>query len=821
MLLNTLSGRTYNDLAQYPIMPWVIADYNDTLSLTSPSSFRDLSYPIYAQSSSLRELLKVKFESAEDEYMKYHCGSHYSNPGFVCYFLVRIKPFSLTAAEIQGGCFDTPDRLFFNIKNMYDVNDKYQELIPELYTLPEMFVNVNKYMYGKTQVGDVVDDVKLPKWALGDPRLFSKMNMKAMESSLVSEKINEWIDLIFGYRQKGTEAIEHCNMLRGVCYSFDPNKLISDNVEDEIESVYEDIELKINEICEMGQNPQMLFNKSHPRKERHQRTIAFFSRGVYLMNFKPKEKEYKIKLDSRINDFKSLYETQSYANSGASGVSAFRMVYEDSGDAFEKKVDRTIYIAVGEKKILLPKSYKNYVDWNKGKNEIRIVKPMKKIAFEFYLKHNSPITTIKAIRKYLIVGFADGIVRKYKIKKIKYDTVITKANEDKKEKKQNFIGKLFHKKKEDKSIIKDASVSSIDNSNTQRNQIKFNDEICIDYSNEYNLDSFLSSKKHFYTLTPRVIYLSQNEDINNEYFIHCTSSHEIKSLFKYEDKKNAKTKTINLFMINETNSISGSIRIIEINDAYSLIIIIDEYNFIYIIDLSSFSLLQKIKCESKRKIISINHCELTGDFVVATKSEIFFYNINAVSLSSVTISEFSIFAYITDIQIATSKSDDANILSALSDGNVLLWKVINRNLSPQQTNEYKSHFSLYVPKPSEKFLRFDLLMRIKATNKLISKIKLSGDMTTLIVINIDNNISYLSYEDFLEKKKKSKQLKTCPNCLSGISTSKIVCHLCNKKLCSKCKIEEKIPEFSLKNKKAICEDCKALLTSTNKLLYDF
>ena len=94
-------------------------------------------------------------------------------------------------------------------------------------------------------------------------------------------------------------------------------------------------------------------------------------------------------------------------------------------------------------------------------------------------------------------------------------------------------------------------------------------------------------------------------------------------------------------------------------------------------------------------------------------------------------------------------------------------------------------------------------------------------MTTLIVINKDNIISYLSYEDFLEKKKKSKQLKTCPNCLSGISTSKIVCHLCNKKLCSKCKIEEKIPEFSLKNKKAICEDCKALLTSTNKLLYDF
>ena len=27
MHLNTLAGRSYNDLAQYPIFPWVLADY--------------------------------------------------------------------------------------------------------------------------------------------------------------------------------------------------------------------------------------------------------------------------------------------------------------------------------------------------------------------------------------------------------------------------------------------------------------------------------------------------------------------------------------------------------------------------------------------------------------------------------------------------------------------------------------------------------------------------------------------------------------------------------------------------------------------------
>ena len=44
MYLNTIAGRTYNDLNQYPIFPWVLADYSSNiLDLDDPSSFRDLS----------------------------------------------------------------------------------------------------------------------------------------------------------------------------------------------------------------------------------------------------------------------------------------------------------------------------------------------------------------------------------------------------------------------------------------------------------------------------------------------------------------------------------------------------------------------------------------------------------------------------------------------------------------------------------------------------------------------------------------------------------------------------------------------------------
>lgn len=51
MHLNTLAGRSYNDLMQYPIFPWILSDYDGAeLDLTSPSTFRDFSKPMGAQS---------------------------------------------------------------------------------------------------------------------------------------------------------------------------------------------------------------------------------------------------------------------------------------------------------------------------------------------------------------------------------------------------------------------------------------------------------------------------------------------------------------------------------------------------------------------------------------------------------------------------------------------------------------------------------------------------------------------------------------------------------------------------------------------------
>lgn len=57
----------------------------------------------------------------------------------------------------------------------------------------------------------VVDDVVLPPWAI-DATDFVSKHRAALESDHVSAHLHLWIDLIFGYRQKGKAAEEALNV---------------------------------------------------------------------------------------------------------------------------------------------------------------------------------------------------------------------------------------------------------------------------------------------------------------------------------------------------------------------------------------------------------------------------------------------------------------------------------------------------------------------------------------------------------------------------------------------------------------------------------
>lgn len=82
--LNTLAGRTFNDLNQYPVFPWVLADYTSpSLDLNAPATYRDLSKPVGALSEKRRLEFEDRYESLKEDpdIPPFHYGSHYSSAG--------------------------------------------------------------------------------------------------------------------------------------------------------------------------------------------------------------------------------------------------------------------------------------------------------------------------------------------------------------------------------------------------------------------------------------------------------------------------------------------------------------------------------------------------------------------------------------------------------------------------------------------------------------------------------------------------------------------------------------------------------------------
>lgn len=226
MHLNTLAGRSYNDLMQYPVFPWILADYDsEELDLTNPASFRDFSHPMGGQSPDRLEQFQKRFKEWDDpgETPPYFYGTHYSSAMIVCSYLVRMEPFTQHFLRLQGGHFDLADRLFHSIKeawlsasklNMADV----KELIPEFFYLPEMLMNSNNFDLGTKQNGESLNHVILPKWAKGDAREFIRLHRQALECDYVSQNLHQWIDLIFGYRQQGQAAVEASNVFHHLFY---------------------------------------------------------------------------------------------------------------------------------------------------------------------------------------------------------------------------------------------------------------------------------------------------------------------------------------------------------------------------------------------------------------------------------------------------------------------------------------------------------------------------------------------------------------------------------------------------------------------------
>jgi len=180
-----------------------------------------------------------------------------SNPSITNFYLIRIEPFATLHIELQDQSFDNPSRLFTSIGGTLDrirrSPHSIRELIPEFFFSSEFLVNSNGFNLGSLS-GQQVNDVLLPPWSKR-PVDFIHVNSLALESDYVSEHLNGWIDLIWGSKQRGEEAIKSDNTYNPLLYADvwkTPSKT-KDYQTDIIESF----------LSSFGQIPQQLFTTPH------------------------------------------------------------------------------------------------------------------------------------------------------------------------------------------------------------------------------------------------------------------------------------------------------------------------------------------------------------------------------------------------------------------------------------------------------------------------------------------------------------------------------------------------------------------------------
>lgn len=252
MFLNTIAGRTYQDLNQYPVFPWILTNYeSEELDLNLPTNFRDLSKPVGALNSKRRAEFVERYETWDNPKVPaFHYGTHYSTAAFTLNWLCRLRgAHNSSYLALQDGKYEEDSRLFLSIgdswvSSLIGGQQNVKELIPEFFYLPEMF---------HSNLG--LPEVEYPAWAKSADQ-FVRIHRIALESELVSCQLHQWIDLIFGYKQRGPEAINSVNTFYYLTYQGNVNlNMIQDgSLRDAIET----------QIKHFGQTPSQLTTEPHP-----------------------------------------------------------------------------------------------------------------------------------------------------------------------------------------------------------------------------------------------------------------------------------------------------------------------------------------------------------------------------------------------------------------------------------------------------------------------------------------------------------------------------------------------------------------------------
>ena len=299
MIMNLYANRSYNDINQYPVFPWIITDYTSKTfePFTTDNYIRPMNKPMgmmdfTEESKERKENYEEHWRSSEadedrvDNYDRY--GSHYSTSLYLTYYLVRVFPYSYIRIELQGKSFDDPNRLFNSLPNSFDCaltqKSDLRELIPEFFCFPEMFSNMNELNLGEIDVKGtpkLVEGVEMPAWADYNEYNFIAKHRLLLESLEINEKINEWFNLIFGSKQKGKEAKKIGNLFIKQTYEDFEETYLKSSKKDQIYQC---------RMVEFGVTPNQLF-KYDAHKRNYLRDCGKIKRTLLYRILKHRHKK--------------------------------------------------------------------------------------------------------------------------------------------------------------------------------------------------------------------------------------------------------------------------------------------------------------------------------------------------------------------------------------------------------------------------------------------------------------------------------------------------------------------------------------------------
>lgn len=202
MLLNHHAGRIIGDPNNHPIFPWVM-DFTH-----SDSGFRDLSKSKHYLTKGedqlnftfLSAMEEIRQAPSQDPVIPHHIGDISTDVTYYVY-LARKTPRQVLCSHVRPRW--VPEEYPVSMEKMYIWSP--DECIPEFYVDASIFNSIHPDLC----------DLQVPKWA-SSPEEFIQLHRNILEGDIVSSNLHHWIDLVFGYKLTGHDAVKAKNVYLSV-----------------------------------------------------------------------------------------------------------------------------------------------------------------------------------------------------------------------------------------------------------------------------------------------------------------------------------------------------------------------------------------------------------------------------------------------------------------------------------------------------------------------------------------------------------------------------------------------------------------------------